>query len=267
MNAGLVGPAMLFCPGNRPDRFVKAHRNADVAILDLEDAVGPEDKDTARTAVASALPALQSAVVRINSISSSWHAADIRTIGAAGGVQIMVPKVEHASDLDHLIGFDVIAICETAAGILHAEEIAAHPHCSGLLWGGEDLIADLGGRRSRSSSGTYHGVVAQARHMVLLAAASAGKRAIDGVHVKIDDIAGLQRETAEAADMGFQAKACIHPKHVPIIRSEFNPPAKELEWAKSVLKHATAHRGDVFTFQGEMIDEPLLRHARRILER
>lgn len=85
--------------------------------------------------------------------------------------------------------------------------------------------------------------------------------------MKIADIAGLERETAEAVDMGFRAKACIHPSHVPIIRTEFNPPAREVECAKSVLKHATAHRGDVFTFQGEMIDEPLLRHARRILER
>lgn len=84
MNARLGGPAMLFCPGNRPDRFVKAHRSADVAILDLEDAVGPEDKDTARTAVASALPALQSAVVRVNSNSSPWHTADVKAVRDAG---------------------------------------------------------------------------------------------------------------------------------------------------------------------------------------
>jgi citrate lyase subunit beta/citryl-CoA lyase len=266
MTAVLGGPALLFCPGNRPDRFLKARDRADSVILDLEDAVGVADKLQARQDVAAALPALGNGViVRVNAPGTPWHLDDIAAMRSAGARTVMVPKVEKSLDIDHLDGFDVIAICETAAGVLHAEAIAAHPLCIALLWGGEDLIADIGGRRSRSPQGPYYGVVAQARHSVLLAAAAAGKFAIDAVHVDISDRNGLRRETSEAVDMGFLAKACIHPNNVSTIREQFASSEADVCWATEVLAMADSSGGDVFAFQGHMIDEPLLHHARRML--
>jgi citrate lyase subunit beta / citryl-CoA lyase len=266
MKAFLGGPALLFCPGNRPDRFLKAHARADSVILDLEDAVGASDKFQARRDVCAALPELgDNAIVRVNAPGTPWHKDDVAALRTASAQTIMVPKVESPSQLDSLTGFDVIAICETAAGVLHSEAIASHPQCIALLWGGEDLIADLGGRRSRSPQGVYHGVVAQARHSVLLAAAAAGKFAIDAIHVDFTDMEGLRKETSEAVDMGFDAKACIHPNNVGIIREQFAPTQTELTWAAEVLAMADSHGGDVFAFQGSMIDEPLLLQARRII--
>jgi len=262
------GPAVLFCPANRPDRFDKAVERADHVILDLEDAVGAADKSTAREHVSTALTTInENLIVRVNAVGTEWHSADIAAVQAASGTTIMLPKVNRPQDLDGLGGLEVIAICETAAGVLHAAAIADHPSCTGILWGGEDLVADLGGRRSRSTSGLYHGVALHARHNVLLAAGAAGKPAIDAVHIDIEDTDGLHRESTEAADMGFAAKACIHPKHVASIRSAFADTEEEISWAITVLEAAAASAGDVFSLDGRMIDEPILRHARKILDR
>lgn len=259
---------MLFCPANRPDRYRKALDRADHVIFDLEDAVGPGDKVVARAQVTEAFEELAAGVVvRVNAIGTPWHHDDVAAVRDMHGTAIMVPKVGHPDDLDDLDGLDVIAICETAAGVLHAEQIAAHRNCVGLLWGGEDLIADLGGRSSRSAAARYHGVALHARHTVLLAAGAAGKLAIDAVHIDIADIAGLARESGEAADMGFGAKACIHPSHVETIRNQFADSNEVVRWAREVLASADIAAGGVFTFRGRMIDEPLLQHARTILDR
>lgn len=268
MSSLVPGPAILFCPANRPDRYSTAAERADGVILDLEDAVGPADKDTAREHAAAALGEIgKNLIVRVNARNTPWHDDDVAAVRAASGTVVMLPKAESSADLDRLDGLAVIAICETAAGVLHAEQIAAHPNCAALLWGGEDLTADLGGRRSRSLHGRYHGLALHARHTTLLAAGAAGKPAIDAVHIDIPDLDGLRRETAEAADMGFAAKACIHPSHIESIRAEFADTPEQVSWASDVLAAADDAAGDVFAFRGRMIDEPLLRHARRILER
>lgn len=260
-----LGPALLFCPADRPDRFDKAAHRSDTVILDLEDAVAPAAKEQARTAVAAALPRLgPTIVVRVNAADTPWFADDIAMLRTAGHVAIMLPKVGSPADLDSLHDFQVLAICETAAGVLAAPAIAAHAACTAIMWGGEDLIADLGGRSSRNAQGRYYPLVEHARFTVLLAAGAAGKVAVDSVHIDIGDIEGLTRESAEAADLGFAAKACIHPSHVPVIRAAFRPSDEMLAWATAVTEAARTAAG-VFRFQGRMIDEPLLRQARATL--
>jgi citrate lyase subunit beta/citryl-CoA lyase len=262
-----LGPALLFCPADRPDRYAKAAERSDTVILDLEDAVAPADKDAARRAVADALPRLDpGTVVRVNAPDTPWFADDVAVLRAAGHLAVMLPKAASPDDLDALDGFAVLALCETAAGVLHAPAIAAHPACTAVMWGGEDLIADLGGRRSRNAQGRYHPVVEHARFTVLLAAAAAGKAAVDGVHLDIGDLEGLARETGEAVDLGFAAKACIHPSHVPVVRDGFRPTEEMLAWARGVTA-AAATAGGVFRYEGRMIDEPLLRQARATLAR
>lgn len=139
-------------------------------------------------------------------------------------------------------------------------------NCVALFWGGEDLIADLGGRSSRAPSGGYYPVVEQARSMVLLAAGQCGKPAIDAVHIDIADLDGLARESIQAADVGFTAKACIHPSHVSIIRNAFRPTLAQRRWAKNVVTAMQAAAGGVVNLDGQMIDEPLHRQAVRVLQ-
>ena len=260
------GPALLFCPADRPDRFDKAAERADTVILDLEDAVAPADKDAARQAVASALPRLgPGTLVRVNAAGTPWHDDDVAMLAGAAHPSLMLPKASVAA-LEPLRSFTVLAICETAAGVLHAPEIAQDPACAALMWGGEDLVADLGGRSSRGPSGRYHPVVEHARLTVLLAAAAAGKTAVDSVHLDIADLDGLARESAEAVDVGFAAKTCIHPSHAPVIRDAFRPSEALLAWARGVTAAAET-AGGVFRYEGRMVDEPVLRHARATLAR
>lgn len=267
MTAAALGPALLFCPADRSDRFVKAAERADTVIYDLEDAVGPDGKGAARQELERFLAAEHpTAVVRINDAATPWHAVDLAMLRRVGHHSVMVPKVSGPQDLDGLEGFEVVALCETARGIVRSASIAEHPVCRALMWGGEDLVADLGGFRSRNGAGRYHSVVEQARSTTLLAAASAGKVAIDAVHIDIGDLDGLRRETDEAVDIGFDAKACIHPSHIETIREAFGVTAETQQWAQRVVDAASGATG-VFQLDGQMIDEPLIRHARTVLQR
>jgi citrate lyase subunit beta/citryl-CoA lyase len=178
----------------------------------------------------------------------------------------MLPKASSAAELEVLRGYDVIALCETAAGVLAAPEMAAVPHVVALMWGAEDLVASLGGTSSRREDGEYRDVARFARSAVLLAAAANDTAAIDAVHVNIPDVVGLAAEARDAAAVGFAATACIHPSQVAIIREAYAPTAAELEHARAVLAAASGEHG-VFTFEGQMVDEPVLWHARAVVGR
>lgn len=262
-----LGPALLFCPADRPERFRKASERADAIILDLEDAVLPEAKDAARRNVIAADVDPERAIVRVNAPGSEAFAADLAALAQTSFRTVMVAKTETA---DSLSAFDerysLIALCETARGIHAADSIAAHPQVSALMWGAEDLVASLGGTSSRNSGGSYRDIARYARARVLLEAGAQGKAAIDAVHIDLDDAEGLEREAIDAAASGFRATACIHPNQVATIRSAYRPDESAVRWAHAVLTAAEAERG-VFRFEGHMIDEPVLRHARSVLYR
>ena len=182
-----LGPALLFCPADRPDRFEKAALRADAVILDLEDAVAPENLDAARTAIRQHPLHPPLTIVRINARGTAAAAADIEMLLHTDYRLVMVPKAESAPALDALAGFGVIALCETAAGVLAASELARHPLTVALMWGAEDLVASLGGTSSRRADGRYRDVARHARSTVLLAAAAHGCAAIDAVHLDLTD--------------------------------------------------------------------------------
>ncbi|WP_105565275.1 HpcH/HpaI aldolase/citrate lyase family protein [Microbacterium halophytorum] len=259
-----MGPALLFCPGDRPDRFAKAAERADAVILDLEDGVAPERKEAAREAVASSRLDAERTIVRVN--TGVGRRADLAAVAAAGYRTVMVPKASSAVDIDVPVGLDVIALCETAAGVVRAEQFAEQRRVVALMWGAEDLIASMGGTSSRRDDGTYRAVAVHARSRVLLAAAAFGKTAIDAVRFDIADVDGCLAEAIDAAASGFGAKAAIHPDHVPAIRSAFRPGQDSIAWARRVLAAAAASPG-AFRFEGAMVDEPVLRHARALLAR
>jgi citrate lyase subunit beta/citryl-CoA lyase len=132
------------------------------------------------------------------------------------------------------------------------------------MWGAEDLIASLGGTSSRGEDGSYREVARFARSQVLLHAATHGKAAIDSVYLDIPDLEGLGAESRDAKASGFAAKASIHPNQMPVIRGAFAPTEAERERARRILEAAEANPG-VFAFEGQMVDEPLLRQARATL--
>jgi citrate lyase subunit beta/citryl-CoA lyase len=262
-----LGPALLFCPADRPERFDGALEKADAVILDLEDAVLPEAKAAARDNVVAAGLDPARVIVRVNAPGSEAFGDDLAALARTGFRTVMVAKTEAPEALDV---FDddvsVIALCETARGISAAADIAAHPRVVAMMWGAEDLVASLGGTSSRTAEGGYRDIARFARSRVLLEAGAHGKAAIDAVHIAIDDLDGLQHEATDAAASGFRATACIHPKQVSVIRAAYRPQTDEIEWARAVLDAAASERG-VFRFRGRMIDEPVLRHARSTIAR
>ena len=259
-----VGPAWLFCPADRPERFQKAAAVADMVILDLEDGVNPDDRPAARLALESNLLDPTRTIVRINPADSQDCVLDLASIGRTPYSIIMLAKTESYDQVSSMGERRVIALCETARGVLDSSHIAAATSTVGLMWGAEDLVASLGGRSSRDEHGNYREFAAFARSRVLLAAALHARVAIDTVHLDINDVEGLQREASDAAASGFSATACIHPSQLEVVRDAYRPTSEEMAWATGVIDAAKSSRG-VFTFEGRMVDAPLLRHAEAII--
>lgn len=261
-----MGPALLFCPADRPERYAKAADRSDAVILDLEDAVAPENKAAAREAlIANPLDPART-IVRVNPAQTHDFAQDLQALHETNYRAIMLAKAEGGEDLWAISGFSVIALCETARGVLKASELAGEPNVVALMWGAEDLVASLGGTASRKDDGGYRYIARHARSTVLLAAAAEGKQAVDAVYVNIPDLDGLADEARDAVASGFSMKACIHPSQVEAIRAAYRPSAEEEQFARDLLAEAQ-HHGGVFTFRGKMVDGPILRHAEQTLRR
>lgn len=295
----MIGPALLFCPADRSDRYLKAAAAADSVIFDLEDAVAPADKASARqqlvafatggtvggsgaqstraddSGAGGAGSVLDPArvIVRVNPVGTPDHTLDLAAIARTPYRTLMLAKAEGSSQLDAFgdAGFRVLALCETALGVSHAAEIAAHPAVFALMWGAEDLAASMGGRSSRhapaagAKTGVYRDFARYSRARVLIEAKAAGKQAVDSVFVNIADLDGLRAEVADAHASGFDATACIHPSQAAVIREGYAASAEDRAWAERVLAEAKAQPG-VFRFEGKMIDEPVLRQARAMLQ-
>jgi len=264
-----AGPAVLFCPADRPDRYDKALNRSDVVIIDLEDAVAPERKLTAREILRGAIRQLppERTVVRINALRTTEGQADLAMLTDSGLRFLMLPKAESAEDVADLQPWRIIALCETARGVQAADSIAAAENCVALMWGGEDLTADIGGWSSRRADGRYLPHVTYARSRVLLAAGAARVQAWDGVYHALDDLDGLRSECADAVAMGFAAKVAIHPTQVPEIRAAYRPTEAQEGWAARLLATVAANGAGVASFEGRMVDGPLIAMAERIAAR
>ncbi|HEX5018978.1 MAG TPA: CoA ester lyase [Actinomycetes bacterium] len=257
------GPAYLFCPASRPDRYQKALDAADFAIFDLEDAVAPADKAAARQALIDNPIDPEAVIVRVNAIGTPDHALDLEALKQTSYGRIMVPKAEDPEAIATLDQYEVIALCETARGVLRAPEIAEVPCVVALMWGAEDLVASLGGRTSRNEDGSYRDVARHACSVLQLAAGAVNKEAIDAVFLNMQDDLGLQQEARAAAASGFVAKACVHPRQVEVVRAAFRPSQQDVEWARRVISEASGV--GVSRIDGLMVDEPSLRMARSVL--
>ncbi|MFM9378291.1 HpcH/HpaI aldolase/citrate lyase family protein [Gordonia sp. VNK21] len=266
-----AGPALLFCPADRPERYAKAAERADGVILDLEDAVSPERKAAAREALAATPLDPERVIVRINAAGTEDHALDLQALAGTDYRVIMQAKSEDPETV-RAHGYSTIALIETPLGAVRCEEIAAQENCVGLMWGAEDLVAGMGGQSSRygvdeANAGRYRDVPVAVRARVRLAAAAFGKAAIDAVHIDIADTVGLAAEVRDAVALGFTATACIHPSQAAVIRDGYAPDPSEEAWARAVLTEARRFGGGVFAFDGQMIDGPVLKQAEAVLVR
>lgn len=262
------GPAWLFCPADRPDRYAKAAAAADVVIIDLEDAVAGPDKPAARTALAAAAAELDptTTVVRVNAAGTADHTADLEMLAGTSIDTIMLPKAADPATVEALADYAVIGLIETPAGALAVEPVAATSNLVGLMWGAEDLVAGIGGTGSRGPGGGYRDVARHVRSTVLLAAAAHGKWALDAVHVDIGDLDGLRAEAEDAVGSGFTGTVCIHPSQTAVVRAAYRPTDAEIDRARRLLAAAEGAAG-VFAFDGAMVDAPVLRHAEAVLRR
>lgn len=272
------GPAMLFCPADRPERYDKAAARADVVILDLEDAVAPADRPAARDALRASRLDPERTIVRVNPAGSDDLAADLEALEGTDYRCLMLAMTESAAqvaDLHSVSGAAVLALVETPLGVVRAAEIAAAPGCAGMMWGAEDLLAGMGGSTSRFAqvesggprvAGEYRDVPRFARAQVALAAAAFGRWAVDSVHLDIADEAGQRAEALDAVALGFEATACIHPSQVAVVRAAYAPDDDEVAWARKVLD-AAEHNQGVFQLDGRMVDGPVFRQAEATLRR
>lgn len=278
--------SLLFVPGDSPRKFEKALlTNADLLILDLEDSVAEEQKIAARSEVAMKLRADRAGklvYVRVNDFGTGLTAGDLAAVMPGRPDGIMLPKSTGGDDircLSHMLdaleaamgitpgGTGIIPVATESAGAVLGlqSHISAGPRLRGLLWGGEDLAADLGATENREDEG-YTAPFLLARNLCLMAATAAGVPAIDAVYTNIRDLSGLAAETRLARRDGFAAKALIHPAHIDIVNAIFAPTEKELAWARQVLAALTKHAGTgVVCIDGMMIDKPHERAARRII--
>jgi citrate lyase subunit beta/citryl-CoA lyase len=259
-----LGPALLFCPADRPDRFAKAAATADMVILDLEDGVSANARSDARAAMIDNPLDPQRTILRVNPVGSPDFALDLEALARTLYSIVMLAKTESAEHVQALAGRSVIALCETAKGVRESSSIAAADSTVALMWGAEDLLVSLGGRTSRRLDGSYRDVASFARSQVLMSARSHDRAAIDAIHLDIADVEGLRAEAEDAAASGFCASACIHPTQVDVVRAAYRPTDEEVAWAAGVIRAAQSEHG-VFRYEGRMVDAPLLRHAEQIL--
>ncbi|MBP6895586.1 MAG: HpcH/HpaI aldolase/citrate lyase family protein [Gammaproteobacteria bacterium] len=264
--AALHRPARsyLFVPGDRPERFAKAwDSDADAVILDLEDAVAPQDKDAARAAVAGWLSAERPVWVRINAGDTAAFEGDLQLIGRPGLAGLMVPKAEALAPalLAAATAADcpLLALVETARGIALAQEIARTPGVARLAFGSIDFQADLG---IESEEGLL-----PFRSMLVLASRLAGlPPPVDGVCTALDDAAVLDADSRRSRALGFGGRLCIHPKQVGTVHAAWAPTQAEQAWARRVVEAMDASGGSAVRVDGRMVDQPVLIRARQWLD-
>jgi citrate lyase subunit beta/citryl-CoA lyase len=259
-----TGPGWLFCPADRPERFTKAAAVADVVILDLEDGVAAKDRQFAREALRTSPLDPARTVVRVNPVGTADHPLDVEALARTGYTTVMLAKTETPAQVRSLAPLDVVVLVETPLGALAVVELARADNAAGIMWGAEDLFAATGGTANRRPDGSYRDVAQHVRSQSLLAAKAYGRMALDSVYLDIGDLDGLRAETDDAVAVGFDAKVAIHPTQVAVIRAGYTPTDEQTRWATSVLDAARAERG-VFQFEGQMVDMPVLRRARRIV--
>jgi citrate lyase beta subunit len=273
--------SMLFVPGDQPRMLAKAPGlGADAVILDLEDGVGAKDKAGARAALETALrDGLRvggTLWIRPNGLDTGLLEDDLAACLWPGVTGVVVPKVRAAAEVGVIDGITgtlaaargvgplgMAVLIETAPAVLAAAEIGrACPRLAALMFGADDLAAEMGLRRTESNE-----EVAVPRALVALAAHALRCEAIDIVYTRVRDEEGFRRECAEGRRLGYTGKQVIHPSQIGPAHAAFSPDADEIAWAARIIDaYRAAPRGAVVV-DGRMVDAPIVAQAMRVLER
>ena len=271
--------SVLYMPGANTRALEKARSlPADALIFDLEDAVAPDAKEAARTNVVLAAESRaygkREIAIRCNGLATAWGEADIAAIATSGADAILVPKVESAAEVTHVVSLldtagapstmAVWAMMETPKGILRAEEIAgSHPRLALFVMGTNDLVKDMRARHT-----PLRLPLLTALGLGMLAARAHGLAILDGVYNDIQDTEGFRAVCQQGLDMGFDGKTLIHPSQVEPCNEIFAPSQAELELAGKIVaafRQAQAEGKGVVTVDGRMIENLHVEQAERAL--
>lgn len=250
----------LFVPGDRPDRFDKAAAaGPDIVVIDLEDAVAPSAKATAREHTRQWLGRGNPAMVRINGTDTEWHPGDADLMAEFPSAGVMLPKTERPEQITGLSANMVVALVETAAGVAAAAAVGSLSSVRRLAFGSIDLAAQLG-----VDSADRDALLVARSTMVLASAQACLPPPIDGVTTDVADPNRTTADTRYARSMGMTAKLCIHPTQVAAVHQALTPTADEINWAQAVV-NAWDPAAGATTVDGHMVDRPVLVRAQNIL--
>ena len=234
----------LYMPASNARAVEKARNlNTDIVILDLEDAVLPDQKDEARVAAAAAIRAggfgRRELVIRVNALDTPWGAADLAMAAAVAPDAVLAPKVRSAVDVQAYAARLAAApdrtglwvMIETVQSIFALDAIAAAaPRLGGFVMGINDLAREMGARQTAERTPFFAALA-----LAVSAARAHGLVVLDGVHNEIDDLAALETVCGQGLDFGFDGKTLIHPSHLEICNQVFSPAVADVAWARAVI--------------------------------
>ena len=263
----------LFVPGTRPDRFLKAlNSGAEGVIIDLEDAVGVDDKEKARGLVRQAWadfsdPQKKQLVIRINAPGTQFYGADLALAEEINAPCLLIPKSESRDQINGaaqiLPTTAIIPMIETALGLDCLKEIANAQQVLRLALGNLDLQADLGMVCDEQESE----LLTARFQLVFQSRVAEIAPPIDGVTPSTTDENRISADAVRAKRMGFGGKLCIHPNQISLVRKAFEPSAAEIEWAQRVVQADQDSHGGAVKLDGRMIDRPVVLLAQRTLSK
>lgn len=269
--------SLLYVPASEKRFIAKANtRGADAIILDLEDSVAPADKDEARARLPASIAQVRQSgayvFVRINAdLETALKDAEAAVKGGAFGLYISKASVAHLKEINAFLEqldadnygkpIALVALIEDAAALLDAREIARQPRVMALTVGAEDLAQSMGAAPDPD-------VVRQPKLMVHYAAKAQGLLSFGMFRTTADyqDKEAIMESACEAKRFGFDGVSCVHPSAVAIMNKAFTPTRQEISWAERVLAKAAETPKGAFSFEGKMVDAPVLARAQRILD-
>jgi citrate lyase beta subunit len=255
--------SVLFLPASNPRAISHARESAaDLVVLDLEDAVKPEDKERARQAAIEAVAGdwPTPVAIRVNVIGSDWHSVDVDAVAQSDADFAVLPRASSAHlvrGLAEAVGKPLLAMIETAAGVLAAEEIARES--AALIAGTNDLRAEL-----RIPIDSDRSPISVALQSIVLAARAGGIAVFDGVFNDLEDGDGFATECAQGRRLGFDGKSLIHPRQIEPCNRAFSPTEEEVARARRLVE---AFGGGAERFEGQMIERMHVAAAERLLDR
>ncbi|KOF10215.1 hypothetical protein AC739_10735 [Planococcus glaciei] len=271
----MIYRSLMFTPGTNKERLLKSvSSEADALLWDLEDAVHPDEKAAARAVIQEALDELEDKpakpiFLRVNQYGTEWYAEDVKLARHENVNGIMLPKAESARQVQETwdgmgASGELIALVETAVGIVRLEDIFSNSNVSGVAFGAIDYAVDVDLTLTEAGLEAIY-----ARSRIVTYAKAAGVEGIyDTVFPDIHNTESLQKRAVSARALGFNGQMAVHPKQLETIHEVYSPSREDIDWAVKVLHHAEheAKGAGVFMLDGKMVDRPIIEKAKQIYQ-